>query len=84
MGLRSEERSLLAEGFLVKRAAGGGKRRHFFLFTDILVWGSVLRENINYIRQRVLPISEIIIEDIEDSNMWTITTTGPISVYLSA
>ena len=40
----------LLQGFLVKRAAGRGKRRHFFLFTDILVWGSVLRENINCIR----------------------------------
>jgi hypothetical protein len=34
----------------VKRTGGRAKRRHFFLCTDILVWGSVLWENINCIR----------------------------------
>ena len=27
-------------------------------------------------RQRIVPIEEISIEDIEDSNMWTVTTPG--------
>ena len=86
---------------LVKRTGARGRKKHFFLFNDILVWGSIIRENINCIRsdlkkkasnnklrilwrsfllhrQRIVPIEEISVEDIEDSNMWTITTPGAL------
>ena len=86
---------------LVKRTGARGRKKHFFLFNDILVWGSIIRENINCIRydlkkkasnnklrilwrsfllhrQRIVQIEEISVEDIEDSNMWTITTPGAL------
>ena len=49
----NDGRSLLAEGLLVKRTGARGRKKHFFLFNDILVWGSIIRENINCIRSEL-------------------------------
>jgi hypothetical protein len=40
-----------AEGMLVKKKNGRVKNRHFFLFNDSLVWGSVITQNVNIIKQ---------------------------------
>jgi hypothetical protein len=40
-----------AEGMLVKKTNGRVKNRHFFLFNDSLVWGSVITQNVNIIKQ---------------------------------
>ena len=74
--LNTGERVLLAEGILLKRGSGKAKKRHFFLFDDLLVWGSVIRENINNIRQRMVPLESIRIEDIQNSNTWKVSFPG--------
>ena len=78
--LNDGSRLLFAEGFLVKRTEERCKRRHFFLFHDILVWGSIIKENINYIRQRVLRLTSLEIENIKHSNSWKLVTSGCIFV----
>lgn len=81
--LNDGSRLLFAEGFLVKRNEERCKRRHFFLFNDILVWGSIIKENINYIRQRVIPLSSLEIENIKHSNCWKVVTSGTIITYVN-
>ena len=80
--LKDESRLLLAEGFLVKRNEDRCKRRHFFLFNDILVWGSIIKENINYIRQRVIRLTSLEIENIKHSNSWKVVTSGTFNIKL--
>jgi len=63
---------LLAEGMLTKRCNARAKRRHFFLFNDCLMWGTVLRENLNYIRQRTLRLEDIAVEDVRNTDAWRI------------
>ena len=41
--LNDGSRLLFAEGFLMKRSKESCKRRHFFLFSDMLLWGSVIK-----------------------------------------
>lgn len=69
-------RVLLAEGLLTKSSEGKRVRRHFFLFNDLLVWGSVIKENINYIRQKKFPLDSLEFENISNTNTWTIKTPG--------
>lgn len=70
------KRVLLAEGLLTKHSDGKRVRRHFFLFNDLLVWGSVIKENINYIRQKIVPLDSLEFENISNTNTWTIKTPG--------
>jgi hypothetical protein len=44
------------------------KPRQFFLFNDILVYGSILLSKRRYNRQHVIPLEEIKVEDIEDAD----------------
>ena len=74
--LNDGTRQLFAEGFLIKRNGERSKRRHFFLFNDTLVWGSVIKENINYIRQRIIRLNGLEIENIKQSNCWKVVTSG--------
>ena len=74
--LNEGTRVLLAEGILTKRSDDKLVRRHFFLFNDFLVWGSVIKENINYIRQKVVPLDSLELENISHTNQWTIKTPG--------
>ena len=73
--LNDGTRILFAEGFLMKRNGERSNRRHFFLFNDILVWGSVIKENINYIRQRLIRLNGLEIENIKESNSWRVVTS---------
>ena len=82
--LNTGKRILLAEGILFKKGNGRSKRRHFFLFDDILVWGSIIRENINYIRQRIIPLESIQLEDIKNSNAWKLSSSGYLSFPFSS
>ena len=74
--LNEGTRVLLAEGILTKRSDDKLVRRHFFLFNDFLVWGSVIKENINYIRQKVVSLDSLDLENISHTNQWTIKTPG--------
>ena len=46
------------------------------MFNDTLVWGSVIKENINYIRQRIIRLNGLEIENIKQSNCWKVVTSG--------
>ena len=81
--LNDGSRLLFAEGFLVKRNQERSKRRHFFLFNDMLVWGSIIKENINYIRQRIIRLTSLEIENIKHSNCWKVVTSGNIKSFIS-
>ncbi|XP_023349580.1 facilitated trehalose transporter Tret1-2 homolog [Eurytemora carolleeae] len=74
--IQADHRILLAEGMLSKKSHGKTRRRHFFLFNDILMWGSVLRENLNLIRQKIEKLENIQVEDIKGSIAWRIITPG--------
>ena len=74
--LNNGTRILFAEGFLLKRSKENCKKRHFFLFNDMIVWGSVIKENINYIRQRTILLECLEIENIKHSNSWKVITPG--------
>ena len=50
---------LLAEGVLTKSCRTGVKPRQFFLFNDILVYGSILVRGLRYSRQHILPLQEV-------------------------
>ncbi len=80
--LNEGTRILLAEGILTKRSDGKLVRRHFFLFNDLLVWGSVIKENINYIRQKVVPLDSLELENINHTNQWIIKTPGKNCIAL--
>lgn len=59
-------RLFVREGPLLKMCRKGLKTRHFFLFNDILVYGSVLTKG-SYKGQTVLPLAEMMVQDVEDS-----------------
>ena len=50
---------MLAEGVLTKSCRTGVKPRQFFLFNDILVYGSILVRDLRYSRQHILPLHEV-------------------------
>ena len=77
--LNDGTRVLLAEGTLIKHSDDKHVRRHFFLFNDWIVWGSVIKENINYIRQRIVSLDHLELENISNTNEWTIKTPGKSS-----
>ena len=74
--LNDGKRILFAEGFLMKRCKESCKKRHFFLFSDMIMWGSIIKENINYIRQRTISLESMEIENIKHSNAWKVITPG--------
>ena len=49
-------RILIAEGVLTKSCRTGIKPRQFFLFNDILVYGSILVKNVQFTRQHIIPL----------------------------
>ena len=49
-------RVLIAEGVLTKSCRTGIKPRQFFLFNDILVYGSILVKNVQFAKQHIIPL----------------------------
>jgi hypothetical protein len=64
--LQSPERVLIGEGVLMKMCRKKAKPRQFFLFNDLLVYGSILISKRRYSRQHVIPLEEIKVENIDD------------------
>jgi len=64
--LFAPDRVLVGEGVLMKMCRKKAKSRQFFLFNDILVYGSILVSKRRYNRQKVIPLEEVKVEDIED------------------
>lgn len=57
--LALQGRVLIAEGVLTKSCRNGIKPRQFFLFNDILVYGTILVQNIKYTKQHIIPLQDV-------------------------
>lgn len=65
--LRENGRVLVGEGVLTKLCRKKPKLRQFFLFNDILVYGSILISKKKYNKQHIIPLKDIRIEEIPDN-----------------
>ncbi|XP_038610710.1 pleckstrin homology domain-containing family F member 1 [Tachyglossus aculeatus] len=72
-------RVLLGEGVLTKECRKKAKPRIFFLFNDILVYGSIVLSKRKYNGQRIIPLEEVTLELLpetaETKNRWLIKTS---------
>jgi len=64
--LRSPGRILVGEGILIKACKKDNKARQFFLFNDILVYGSILIHKKRYNQQHIIPLEEVSIKELPD------------------
>lgn len=71
-------RVLVGEGVLTKMCRKKPKARVFFLFNDVLVYGTVLVYKRRYTGQHLLPLETVSVEDLPDSesqsHRWMIKT----------
>jgi hypothetical protein len=59
-------RILIGDGELVKMCRKGPMIRQFFLFNDVLVYGNVVITNKTYNKQRIIPLHQVVIEQLAD------------------
>ncbi|CAG5850275.1 unnamed protein product [Menidia menidia] len=80
-------RVLVGEGRLLKQSRRGPQPKVFFLFNDLLVYGSIVLDGRWYSRQQIVPLEDILLEDQEDGatmkNQWLICTPRK-SFYVAA
>ncbi|KAF7637688.1 hypothetical protein Mgra_00002947 [Meloidogyne graminicola] len=71
-------RVLIGEGVLIKICRKKPKARQFFLFNDLLIYGSIIINRKRYSNQHIIPLEEVKLENIEDEgdarNGWLIKT----------
>ncbi|XP_048886300.1 pleckstrin homology domain-containing family F member 1 [Brienomyrus brachyistius] len=71
-------RVLVGEGRLLKLCRRRPQAKMFFLFNDILVYGSIVVEGRWCERQKVVPLENVVLEDLDDGpelkNRWLIRT----------
>ena len=60
-------RVLLGEGVLTKECRKKAKPRIFFLFNDILVYGSIVLSKRKYRSQHIIPLEEVTLEPLPET-----------------
>lgn len=61
-------RALVGEGVLIKECRKKPKPRYFFLFNDILVYGTIVINKKKYISQHIIPLKNVQIKSINDTD----------------
>ncbi|XP_022096468.1 pleckstrin homology domain-containing family F member 2-like isoform X2 [Acanthaster planci] len=79
-------RVLVGEGVLTKLCRKKPKPRQFFLFNDLLVYGSIVMNKKKYSTQHILPLEDVRLKSVEDDgnlrNGWQIiSATKSFTVY---
>lgn len=81
-------RVLLGEGVLTKECRKKAKPRIFFLFNDILVYGSIVLSKRKYRSQHIIPLEEVTLEllpeTLQAKNRWMIKTAKKSFVVSAA
>ncbi|XP_058136063.1 pleckstrin homology domain-containing family F member 1 [Dasypus novemcinctus] len=81
-------RVLLGEGVLTKECRKKAKPRIFFLFNDILVYGSIVLNKRKYRSQHIIPLEEVTLEllpeTLQAKNRWMIKTAKKSFVVSAA
>nr|XP_025039470.1 pleckstrin homology domain-containing family F member 1 [Pelodiscus sinensis] len=81
-------RVLLGEGILTKECRKKAKPRIFFLFNDILVYGSIVINKRKYNSQHIIPLEDVTLETLPDTlqmkNRWMIKTSKKSFVVSAA
>uniref|UniRef100_A0AC35U4I9 Pleckstrin homology domain-containing family F member 2 n=1 Tax=Rhabditophanes sp. KR3021 TaxID=114890 RepID=A0AC35U4I9_9BILA len=76
--LTNPGRVMIGEGILIKMCRKKPKPRQFFLFNDILVYGSILINKKRCNKQHIIPLESVLLVDIRDEgetrNGWVIRT----------